>query len=284
MSSGSISVIMVSYFTGPILLDALEAAASDPEIAEIILVDNGNPASDRLTLCETALELGKARILQGHGNVGFARACNYGAALATGDMLLFLNPDAVIKKGAARRLAEAGGGQAIPSIMGGLIVDENGQELRGSRRGRLTVLSLITTFLPLVPSKFDRSKELLPSDPTPMPTVSGAFLMMDRASFELVSGFDGAYFLHVEDIALCREARRLDGSVIFVPDARARHKGATSKASTWTVERHKLRGVLRYFWTAGPGLGSKLTTILIAPLLATAIAGRACVKSLISAR
>lgn len=111
-----------------------------------------------------------------------------------------------------------------------------------------------------------------------MPTISGAMLMTDRASLDQLGGFDEGYFLHVEDIAICRAARVLGGEVIFAPDARALHHGATSDVSSLTVERHKLKSFLRYFWTDQSPL-AKLKAILIAPLMTLAIIVRWAVRS-----
>ncbi|MEL6686369.1 MAG: glycosyltransferase family 2 protein [Pseudomonadota bacterium] len=277
-----ITVVMVSYQTGPYLLDALKAAAVDPDITEIILVDNGNSSEDRKRLHHVAIELGRVRLLQGHGNVGFAKACNYGAALAQTTHLLFLNPDAVIEVGAAKAMQDAAQSLSSPWIAGGLIVDDHGNELRGSRRGVLNLRSALSAFTPLhrLPRmpKFNRQDEPLPSAPTPTPTTSGAMLMTDRASFLALGGFDEGYFLHVEDIALCRTARDLGGDVVIVSQARALHHGATSNVSNWMVEWHKLRGFLRYFWTDKSAM-APVKTILIAPLIAGAIFGRALWKS-----
>lgn len=284
MKRSAVTVIMVSYHTGPCLEDALEAAASDPDIAEVILVDNGNPKEARSRLQEQAFRLGNVRLLQGHGNIGFARACNYGAALAQTETLLFLNPDAVIEPSAVCHLHEASRSLDHPWLAGGLIIDADGKELRGSRRGLLTPLTAVTSFTPLrrlpgIPD-FNRNDEPMPDSPVPMPTISGAFLMTDRTSFRAVGGFDEGYFLHIEDIALCREVHRLGGTVWFVPSARALHHGATSNVSNFTVEAHKFRGFLRYFRT-GDGALSGVKTGLIAPILATALFGRSLWRSVI---
>lgn len=284
-----ITVVMVSYMTGPALLESIEALQNDPDIYELIIVDNGNAPADRTHLFDAAQDLAAqrgrtVRILQGHGNIGFARACNYGAALATGDYLLFLNPDAIIEMGAARKLLDAGDAVQTPWIAGGMLLSSNGQEQRGARRGRLNFGSAITSFTPLhrLPGfrSIHREDEPLPDGPVPMPTVSGACIMTDRASFHQVGGFDGGYFLHVEDIAICRAVRWADGAVIFVPDARAMHHGSTSDVARLWVEWHKLKGFLRYFWTSRPGFIAKIATILGAPLMAAMLSARFIVSSL----
>ncbi len=271
-------MITVSYQTGPALLESIRATLSDPDIAELIVVDNGNPRETRRDLANLIGRDDRLRLLQGHGNIGFARACNYGARQAIGDSLFFLNPDAIISPGTARTLVQAGTGRTTPWVSGGRLLDAQGQEQRGARRGRLTFLSALSSFSPLhrLPGfpNLHWEDQPLPDGPTDVPTLSGACLMMPRASFDALGGFDPAYFLHVEDIALCRSVRAAGGSVIFVPGAEILHYGSTSQAPRLTVEAHKLRGFLRYFWTSG-GLGAKLGTLIGAPFMAAAILGRA---------
>ena len=283
-----ISVVMVSYMTGPALMEAITAVLEDRDIHELIVVDNGNTESARARLSEITAKRTRVRFLQGHGNIGFARACNYGANLATGHYLLFLNPDAVIAKGAARQLANAGDCLMEPWITGGLLRDEKGREQRGARRRALTPLSALVGFLPvleIIPGLRSIHREIdpLPSHPVQIDTISGACLMTDRPSFEKMSGFDERYFLHVEDIEICRRARQMGGQVSFVPGATVMHYGSTSNVPRVWIEKEKLKGFLRYFWNYTPGLTPKVLTVLAAPFMAIAIVGRAYTLSLSSA-
>lgn len=275
---GRISAVMVSYMTGPALMEAVRGIQRDPDIFELIIIDNGNPRIDRARIWEVASRTENVRLVQGHGNIGFAAACNYGAALADGDYLLFINPDAILESGAARQMARAGDLHTRPWITGGMLFNAAGREQRGGRRGVLSMRSAIASFTPLhrLPgiASMHRENEPLPSGPALIPTVSGALMLMDRQSFNQLGGFDEAYFLHVEDIEICRRARDMGGDVIFVPGACAFHYGSTSEVTRWRVEMHKLRGLIRYFWTSGPGFGAKLGTILIAPLMAAALMAR----------
>jgi len=283
-----ISVVMVSYMTGPALMEAITAVLEDRDIHELIVVDNGNTESARARLSELTAKRTRIRFLQGHGNIGFARACNYGANLATGHYLLFLNPDAVISKGAARQLANAGDCLMEPWITGGLLRDETGQEQRGARRRALTPLSALVGFLPvleIIPGlrSIHRETDPLPLHPVQIDTISGACLMTDHPSFEKMGGFDERYFLHVEDIEICRRARQMGGQVGFVPGATVMHYGSTSNVPRVWIEKEKLKGFVRYFWNYTPGPASKILTVLAAPFMAAAILGRAYLLTLSSA-
>lgn len=267
----SISAIVVSYRTGPVLLHALDALVSDPSITSIHLIDNGNSESDRNAISNfrTSAGLDKLYWVQGHGNIGFARACNYGARLSDGDDLLFINPDAILEPGAMTPLQAALHSGPGLRLVGGCIRDEHGREQRGGRRGRLTIGWAIADLLPGLSGRYDRSGDPEPEGVTPMPTVSGALMMIDRASFETIGGFDERFFLHVEDVDLCERLRRAGGEVLYHPHAVAAHQGGTSDAPRLRVQWYKTVSLLQFFWHSG-GLGTKLTTLIVAPLLAAA--------------
>lgn len=274
-----ISVIMVSYMTGPALLEAINSVVTDPDIFELILVDNGNTHDARKRLSDVVAQHDHIRLLQGHGNIGFSRSCNYGASLARGEYLLFLNPDALIEIGSARALANCGKALTAPWITGGMLRDVHGREQRGGRRGALTPLSALVSFTPLhkLPffSSLHKEGEPLPPAPEAYPTVSGACLMTDRASFEALGGFDEDFFLHVEDIDICRRARESGGDVYFVPKATVMHYGSTSEVRLQKVEWEKLKGFSTYFAKHSKTIFGKAFTYLAWPLMATAIMGRA---------
>ncbi len=274
-----ISVIMVSYMTGPALLEAVSAILEDPDIYEIILVDNGNTPSARHSLSKMVMAHDKVRLLQGHGNVGFSKACNYGACLASGDYFLFLNPDAILRPMAAKKLADCGQGLTRPWVAGGLLRNLDGQEQKGSRRRALTPWSAFVTFTGLHKLPFFKpihmEDEDMPAGPTPVPVVSGAFLMTDLESFEMINGFDERYFLHVEDIDFCRRAGAAGGDVYFVPSATVMHYGSTSRVPRIKVEWEKLQGFITYFWNYSGHWLSKPLTLMAMPFMAAAIMGRA---------
>jgi GT2 family glycosyltransferase len=108
-----------------------------------------------------------------------------------------------------------------------------------------------------------------------MDAVSGALMYMSRAGFERLGGFDEGYFLHVEDLDLCRRAEADGGSVIYTPHARAMHHGATSDAPAIAVEQHKAAGLRRYFSKFAETQGEQTAAMIVAPLISLALVLRA---------
>ena len=274
-----VSVVVVSYYTGAALFECLQAILADPDVFELILVDNGNPQTTRLRLWNFAKKRNRIRLLQGQGNVGFGRACNFGAKIAKGDYILFLNPDAIIDKGAAQRMANEGDNLRRPWVLGAYLQTPLGTEQRGTRRRELTPMSAFVSFTPLhkIPGLdsihiTDNSDSKHPQD---VPVVSGACMMMDRQSFDTLGGFDEGYFLHVEDIDLCRRAEMAGGQVRSLPTAKVMHYGSTSEVRIQKVEFEKFKGFVRYFWNYSEKWWAKILLIMSVPFMFVAILGRA---------
>lgn len=254
LAAGGVSVIVVVYMTGDSLFPSVDSALGQPEVTEVIVVDNGSLPEEAAGLAEIAATDARVRLISGHGNVGFARGANMGARAATGDLLVFLNPDAFLGTGGIPALAEALDGRRKPSLAGARIVNIDGSEQRGGRRGEITPLSTVLSLSTLsrrVPV-LRRFEVHLEDDPTPQgviaaPTVSGACFAIRRADFLALGGFDEGYFLHVEDIDLCWRVRQAGGEVVFQPAARVVHVGHTSRAPRLRVEFAKGRGLARFF-------------------------------------
>ncbi|TRO92680.1 glycosyltransferase family 2 protein [Glycocaulis profundi] len=280
----SVSAVMVSYRTGPVLFDAVTACLNAPDIAELIVVSHDNPPEDAARLDALSASEATLTVIHTGANLGFSKGCNIGARVARGSHLLFLNPDTVIPHGAAARLAETGADLPEPWITGARILNLDGSEQRGARRGELTLLSAMAGFSGLsrvLPVRdIHREHEPVPEGPEPVPAVSGAGMMMSRAGFDALGGFDERYFLHVEDLDICRRARDAGGQVVFEPRAELFHHGSTSKVSLFRVEWAKARGLMRYFLTHARGAG-RVAAGILSPLIVLAVMARAGVLTVL---
>lgn len=258
-----VSAVVVSYYTGPVLARCLAALQAEPLISEIVLVDNGNwPGAIDAAVDKASAELGNTgaeiRVVSGHGNVGFAAACNIGAKVAGGAHFLFLNPDAVIEQGGAARLLARGAALERPWMIGCKLVDPNdGSEQRGSRRATLTPWRAFveaTKLYAVAPKhpyfrRFNMHRDPCPQKLTPVPAISGACFFLPREDYFSIGGMDERYFLHAEDLDFCLRFAKAGGTVYFEPLVTVAHFKSSSRVSPLRVEFRKTASVLRYFRT-----------------------------------
>lgn len=268
-----VSAIIVSYNTGPRLKECLYALVSDPEVDEVVLVDNGNPDAMTEWMQAFAAARDSVHLLRGHGNVGFGAGVNLGAKAASGNTFLIINPDAVLRRGSVAALQEAASSLEPPWIIGGKIFDLRGREERGPRRRELTLWRALTSFMGV--NTWTLERMMPPEGPIEMDVISGAFFLTTKESFEALNGFDEGYFLHVEDIDLCVRCRRAGGTVLYQPKAGALHYGSTSDAPSRVVAQHKADSFARYFRKRVRGPIHKLITEAMLPFIRAALLARA---------
>lgn len=269
-----VSVIMVVYMTGEALSESVQCVLRDPLVDELVIVDNGSRTCESQALHRLAERDSRVVLLDGHGNIGFARGANLGARRAVGDLLVFLNPDAFLQGGCVAELVREIEGRPVPCIVGGRVLNADRTEQRGARRGEITLTSALLSLSGLARMapglrRFEVhwENQALPTRATPAPTISGACFCMRREDFEAVEGFDEGYFLHVEDVDLCWRVRRQGGSVLFHPKAEVIHLGHTSQTSPLKVELHKGLGLARFFRKRAQGPGEGLLAWLMSPVI-----------------
>jgi len=273
----AVSVIMVVYMTGEALQESVACVLKDPLVDELVIVDNGSTRPDAADLRGLADRDPRVVLVAGQGNVGFARGANLGARRANGEVLVFLNPDAFLQAGCIGELVREIEGRPVPCIVGGRVLNADGTEQRGARRGDITLMTALLSLSRLarhVPAwrrhQVHWESEPVPDEVTAAPTISGACFCMRREDFDAMAGFDEKYFLHVEDVDLCWRVRRQGGQVLFHPRAEVVHLGHTSLTSPLRVEFHKGVGLARYFRKRAQGLGEQVIALLLSPVVVAA--------------
>jgi GT2 family glycosyltransferase len=245
---------MVVYYTGEVLERSVREVLNDPDVDELVLVDNGSTAEETAVMEAVTAQDQRVTLIRGQGNVGFARGANMGAKAAHGQVLIVLNPDAFLQSGCVRALLEALASRPGPCLVGARILNPDGSEQRGARRGEVTpVTSLLSLthlsrlYRGLRGFEIHHENDPTPARGVPVPTISGACFAIRRYDFFAVGGFDAGYFLHVEDVDLCWRVRQSGGEVLFEPNARVIHFGSTSMKSPLKVEFWKGVGLARFF-------------------------------------
>jgi hypothetical protein len=246
-----VAAVIVNYHTGPLLGDCLRRVLRCPELAEVVLVDNGSAPGEIDALLA---EIGDRRILRLDlpSNPGFAVACNRGARACQSPWLLFLNPDCLVEADTLDRLGRTAHARERLAVLGALLVDTQGRPDPASLRRDPLPARAIASALGL--DRFDA----IDGVPLPIPfgqteplrgdAISGALMLVRRDAFNAARGFDEGYFMHAEDLDLCRRIRELGFEVWCDPGVRVVHvKGVSSRRRPLRVEIAKHRGLLRYF-------------------------------------
>jgi GT2 family glycosyltransferase len=230
-----------------------------------ILFASSDGGSERLA--ERFARDPRVRILRNKNNIGFGPACNRGAGEARGDIVVLLNPDCRIDDDTLARLRAVLEADASIGLAGVVQVDARGRiDPASRRRDPLLRRALASTFgLERFASRWPALAGVHLPPPAQAATVeavdavSGALIALPRRVFERVGGFDEGYFLHCEDLDLCRRVRDAGWRVVCVDDIRAVHaKGGSSRHRPLFVAWHKHRGMWRWFTRFDPAARNPL--------------------------
>ena len=266
------SIIVVAADSGPLLRACIDAALASMAPVEVVLVDNASSDGEVERVAAAHADDARLRVVHNEANIGFGPACNRGAAQARGDALLFLNPDCELRPDTVAGLRAAMADTPAIGLFGVTVCDSEGVPARGNRRRDPTLRRALATASGL--ARFEARCPALAGverPPSPISTgiervdaVSGACMALPRAAFDRVGGFDEAYFLHVEDLDLCRRLRDAGLGVAIVADLRVRHaQGSSSHHRALFVSRHKHRGMWRWFTRFDPAARNPLLRGLV---------------------
>jgi N-acetylglucosaminyl-diphospho-decaprenol L-rhamnosyltransferase len=247
------SVIIVSHNSGNCIEACLRALVGFVNW-KIILVDN---ASTDATIPKARRAEPKVCLLLNTQNVGFAGAVNQGAAVAEGDILVILNPDAVATVGSLDSLCYALGPDEVGAA-GGLLVHDNGTPEKGFLVRRFpTPVSMLAEVLLLnrvwPTNPWNRRYRCLDLDYTTTQEVeqpAGACLAVKREAWEEVGGFDKSFFpVWFEDVDFCRRLYSAGWKILYCSDAIFTHAGGDSVNKLRFRDRQSFwyRNLLRYF-------------------------------------
>ncbi len=270
-----ITAILVSWNDAEDLLAAVaslsaaraRAIPGGPAVS-LVVVDNGGGRCSREALCTL---WPNATVLVNDDNRGFGPAANQAGEVAAGEVLFFLNPDTRVDDepfsaiarafeanprvvAVAPRLVEMDGSTPPDSP---LRLAPPGQEDQATfQLRRLPTLASDACELLLIdhlaPNNHRRRRfrygNVDRSTAFSVEQAAAAALAIRKDAFVRCGGFDEGYFpAWYEDVDLC-ERLGAEGSILYLPEARVRHRGGES-ASRLGYERFLpvfYRNALRY--------------------------------------
>jgi GT2 family glycosyltransferase len=227
----SVSIVTVSFESAAVLPAFLDSALAVSPHAEIVVVDNGSTDGSSAV----AANHPGVKVVNAPGNLGFGRACNLGAMHATGDLLIFANPDVrlVSCDEPDRPVTKSFGLRAGYLLDADVLNGDLGPARPGLYREPSPLRSLFNEVAPRL--KPSRLPQLALPPPRKPGYVSGALFATTTAEFRSLGGFDHRFFLYHEDRDLGRRYRRNRLPITAAPWIRGRHLHGRSSSSNTAI-------------------------------------------------
>ena len=237
-------MVVVACWSASTIKDCLRRLLAATNVAEVVVVDNGSDDETVEIIASLAVHNPRLALHRNHGNPGFAVACNQGAMHCTQAWLVFVNPDCMVESDTFERLLACAGSMPNIGVLGCEQVDASGVRDPAVRRRDVSLRTLLF-------SRGRRDAIEIPSDGRALQWVdatSGALMLLPRAVFERVGGFDEGYRLHAEDLDLCRRVRAAGHAVAVANAVVVTHlRGVSSRRRPLWVEWQKHCSLWRYF-------------------------------------
>ena len=230
-----ISIIVVSYNTADLLKECLNhlfGCAKEQDM-EVFVVDN---ASSDGSATMVKKYFSQVHLIENRLNMGFAAANNQAYALARGEYIILLNPDAFIEPGTIQNAVRFMENHPECGLAGGRLVNFEGRLDPSARRfpNSLNKLFTLSGLADRYPSskivgkgdfKFFDHNSVMEVDWVP-----GTFTIYRKKMLESLSKtlFDERFYIYYEETDLSLQAKRNGWKVFFIPDAQVIHVGGAS--------------------------------------------------------
>jgi GT2 family glycosyltransferase len=203
-----LSVVIVNYNVKHFLEQCLYSvyAASEGMGVEVIVIDNNSSDNSVGYLKDKFLF---NWYIVNNQNLGFAKACNQGAFLATGKYVLFLNPDTIVPEDCFKKCLAFFESHPDAGALGIKMLDGKGKFLKESKRAFPSPLTSLFKLFGLS-RVFPRSRifskyhlgHLDENQNHEVDVLAGAFMMVRKDVLNKVGGFDETFFMYGEDVDL----------------------------------------------------------------------------------
>jgi len=230
----TLDIVIVNWNTGGLLRDCLKSILTCriPKgfaLTKVVVVDNAS-CDDSLNDID-ALPL-PLKIIRNSSNLGFAAACNQGAASGSGDAILLLNPDTQLFESSLTAPLErllTSKAEKI-GVVGVQLIDEFGAVTRTCAR-----LPRPSHFFHQAigssrvwPSLGQTMLEWDHSTTREVGQVIGAFFMTPRVLYESLGGLDEQFFVYFEEVDYSARALAIGWKSLYLAKTHAFHLGGGS--------------------------------------------------------
>lgn len=278
-----VTIAVVSWNTRDLLARCLESMRADAEagMAEAWVVDNGSSDGSPELVRES---FGWAHLHASEKNLGFGPAVNWVAERTAGEWLAPSNADVELEPGSLGRLLAAGDADPGAGALAPRLVMPDGATQHSVHSFPSLGLGLafnlgLTALVPGLGDRLCIEGRWDPDRERRVQWAHGAFLLVRRAAFDAVGGFDPEQWMYAEDLDLGWRLARGGWATRYVPGAPVRHEVSAAARKAFAGERTARHMEAAQDWMVrrrGPAvargyaainaLGSALRLLALAPL------------------
>lgn len=231
-----LSIIILNFNVKDLLLNCLDSifeSRGKLDLWQVIVVDN---ASSDGSVETVKSKFPQVELIENKENLGFAAGNNVGVKKAKAPVILFLNPDTVIKDHAIQKSLEVLLSDPDIGALSCRVELPDGRLDYSCHRGLPTPWNSLAYFSGL--SKLFPKSALFSgysasfldiTEPHEVDCISGTFLMVRKIAAEQIGFWHEGYFFNGEDIEFCYSLRERGWKIYFYPDVSIIHfKGSSS--------------------------------------------------------
>lgn len=249
-----VSVIIVNFNTRELTTDCIRSVIQNTAGCgyEIILVDNASTECDPIVFKQ---EFPDIRLIKSGKNGGFAFGNNLGIKEASGDFILLLNSDTILKEDSISKAVSCFNQHPDVGVVGCRMIYPDGKIQFTARRFRTISWELLDLFrfIPYLMTYSKRSRLMLGKyfrhdEPVFCDWLNGAFFLFPRKILSELpeNKLDDRFFMYGEDQLWCEQIKNLGYRILFYPGTTIVHinSGSTDLSKQLRLRRTMLKNEL----------------------------------------
>ena len=223
-------------------LEVLLDAPASRYASEIVVVDDASPDATAAMLQGFGDSI---RVVSHAENRGFSRSCNDGAAASRGEFLVFLNNDTIPRTGWLDALVDHVRANPLAAMVGAKLLYPDGtiQHAGMAIDADLHPQHVYLGF-PADHPAVNKTRKV--------PMVTGACVLIPRATFEGLKGFDEGFVNGYEDVDFCLRAVEGGGEIHYCPASEVVHLESISEGRRDRDEANRSRFQARWAHKIAP--------------------------------
>ncbi|MBF0431563.1 MAG: glycosyltransferase [Fibrobacteria bacterium] len=196
---------------------------------EVIIIDNGSTDKTEHYLNTLPKAI---KIIRNDSNLGFARACNQGAAAAEGKYLVFLNNDTIPQEGWIDELITTAESDSSTGVVSGKLLFPNGKIQHAG-------VAFHVSRLPYHLYMDKNGNEPYVNKQREFNAVTGACLLIKKTLFTSLGTFDEHFENGLEDIDLCLKVKEQGKKIVYNPKCQLLHFASRSSGRQSKMDQNR---------------------------------------------